>query len=1062
MKAYHNTREIEYRAPFGALNAGDRVKLTLDLWDNDGSRVTLRIWIDGEGERLYPMECGYKDDHMRFVTELETDINGLYWYSFLITRSDNTTMWYGAMENHTGGEGNLYFTEPPSFQLTVSKKRVVPDWYKKGIVYQIFPDRFNRGDDYKQLSESLQKGHENGPERRFVEDWNEPVSYKKDENGRVIRWDFYGGNLKGIKDKFDYFKDMGITVLYINPIFEAASNHRYDTGDYEKIDPLLGNEDDFKLFCREAKNHGIRIILDGVFNHTGCDSKYFNKYGNYDSNGAWQGDNSPYREWFSFKEDGTYDCWWGVDDLPSVVEQTESYKKYIYDDEDSVVRKWLRMGASGWRLDVADELPDDFIAGIKSAMIKENGDDALLLGEVWEDASNKISYSELRKYFLGDELDGVMNYPFRDGILAYLTGKMSAESLCEILYSLYENYPEENFYASLNLIGSHDRMRVVTKLGGAPDSYTMSDEDKKNFRLSQDNFNLAKGRMWIAALLQMTMPGVPCIYYGDEAGMQGYEDPYNRGTFPWDNVDSDMFTMYQNAIRLRKTLDVFTDGDFKPLSFGSEVFGFVRETESEKAVVLVNNSLQNTNMVWLDCEYKMSELISGQVPEYKDGKIGVKLYPLGSVVLYTNKGNVLSKPLEEGKGVLCHITSLPNADGSGHIGKPAFDFVDYLAANGYKYWQMLPINPVDAFGSPYAGDSAFAGNVRLLGKSNEELEEEYKAWVKQSGRIRDKEFKKFVKDNEDWLRPYAMYKSIKALGSKMPSVYSESLYVNPDYADGAEYYMYRQYSFEKAWNKLHEYANSKGISIIGDMPMFVSADSSDVWAAPENFAVDDKLVIEEEAGVPPDYFAKDGQAWGNPVYKWDSMKADGYTWWLRRLERAFFLYDYVRLDHFRGFAAYWSIENGKKAIEGSWKWGPGMELFRKAYKKFGPLPVIAEDLGLITPAVRALVAGCGFTGTDVMQFYDGNPLDGYYPKENKIAYTGTHDNQTILGWCEDRYPDMDAKQTSEKLMQILDECDADVKIVPLQDLLGLGDESRMNMPGTTDRNWSWQAKKLPD
>ena len=855
---------------------------------------------------------------------------------------------------------------------------------------------------------------------------------------------------------------MGITVLYINPIFEAASNHRYDTGDYEKIDPLLGNEDDFKLFCREAKNHGIRIILDGVFNHTGCDSKYFNKYGNYDSNGAWQGDNSPYREWFSFKEDGTYDCWWGVDDLPSVVEQTESYKKYIYDDEDSVVRKWLRMGASGWRLDVADELPDDFIAGIKSAMIKENGDDALLLGEVWEDASNKISYSELRKYFLGDELDGVMNYPFRDGILAYLTGKMSAESLCEILYSLYENYPEENFYASLNLIGSHDRMRVVTKLGGAPDSYTMSDEDKKNFRLSQDNFNLAKGRMWIAALLQMTMPGVPCIYYGDEAGMQGYEDPYNRGTFPWDNVDSDMFTMYQNAIRLRKTLDVFTDGDFKPLSFGSEVFGFVRETESEKAVVLVNNSLQNTNMVWLDCEYKMSELISGQVPEYKDGKIGVKLYPLGSVVLYTNKGNVLSKPLEEGKGVLCHITSLPNADGSGHIGKPAFDFVDYLAANGYKYWQMLPINPVDAFGSPYAGDSAFAGNVRLLGKSNEELEEEYKAWVKQSGRIRDKEFKKFVKDNEDWLRPYAMYKSIKALGSKMPSVYSESLYVNPDYADGAEYYMYRQYSFEKAWNKLHEYANSKGISIIGDMPMFVSADSSDVWAAPENFAVDDKLVIEEEAGVPPDYFAKDGQAWGNPVYKWDSMKADGYTWWLRRLERAFFLYDYVRLDHFRGFAAYWSIENGKKAIEGSWKWGPGMELFRKAYKKFGPLPVIAEDLGLITPAVRALVAGCGFTGTDVMQFYDGNPLNGYYPKENKIAYTGTHDNQTILGWCEDRYPDMDAKQTSEKLMQILDECDADVKIVPLQDLLGLGDESRMNMPGTTDRNWSWQAKKLPD
>lgn len=1066
MKGYHNSREIEYRNPFGAINVGSTVYIRMDLWDNAGAKVSLRTWIDGAGEKLYEMEPEEKDEYVSFSVKITPDDVGIVWYSFLITRADNTTMWYGTKENTTGGEGQLYFVNPPSFQLTVSRERKVPDWYKKGIAYQIFPDRFCRGEGFEERVEEALKMQKNGPAKRFVEDWDTPVSYEKTPEGRISTWDFYGGNLEGIKEKLPYLEDLGITVLYINPIFEAASNHRYDTGDYMKLDAMLGKEGDFEEFCKEAKKHGISVILDGVFSHTGCDSRYFNKYGNYDTLGAFQSEDSEYREWYRFGEDGKYDCWWGVDDLPNVEEMTESYRKFIYENKDSVIRKWLRAGAKGWRLDVADELPDEFIKGIKESMISELGDESVLLGEVWEDASNKISYGVLRKYLLGDELDAVMNYPFRDSAQRFVLGKIDAVSMYESMMSLYENYPRENFYSSLNLIGSHDRIRAITYMGEAPDATEMSDEEKRNFRLTDDKLGMAKGRMWMLALMQMTMPGVPCIYYGDEAGMQGYEDPYNRGTYPWGSEDKDLMTIYHNTIGLRKLFPIFTDGSFEPFYDGTEVFGYTRELDGEYAVVLFNNSKCNSNKVELPAYGGVaSELISGRTLEYEEDKVIVSLYPSDAAIVYFGKEKPLGKKMEKGNGILCHITSLPNKNGPGNIYEPAYKFIDYLADMKQKYWQILPVNPTDAHGSPYAGASAFAGNISLLGKTVDELEKEFEDWKENGDEIA---YRAFVKENDDWLKPYAMYMAVKEKNENVALQhfpegyrrYDEKMYNDKALKERAEFHMYCQYVFETAWHKVREYAADKGISIIGDMPMFVSADSADVWAEPKYFSVDEEGYIKEQAGVPPDYFAKDGQLWGNPVYNWEELEACGYDWWMRRLKRAFGLYDYVRLDHFRGFEAYWSVPERCTAVKGKWKYGPGRKLFEKAYSIFGPLPVLAEDLGLITPGVRGLVAGCGVLGTDVMQFSDYDPMDGYNPPEHKVVYSGTHDNQTLIGWCKDRYPDKEPEECAEKLLENLYECDADVKIVPLQDILGLDDEARMNVPGTTGKNWSWQAKEL--
>lgn len=1024
--------------------------------------ATLRVWTDERGEELLPMEGACEDDHVHYSVSYTPAQTGVVWYSFDLAASDGATWRYGAREGWTTGEGDFAYGNPPSFQLTVYVPRQTqPDWYKNGIVYQVFPDRFARGADWRERAEKALAAHREGPARVLVEDWDTPPTYRKSEDGDILEWDFYGGTLRGVREKLDYLADLGVTVIYLNPIFEAASNHRYDTADYLRIDPMLGDEEEFCALAREAAERGISIMLDGVFNHCGQDSRYFNRYGNYPEPGAWQGDESPYRDWFFFNEDGTYDGWWGNPDLPDVNEKSPEYRELIC-GQDGVVRKWLRAGARGWRLDVADELSDGFIEDIKAAMVAERPDGALV-GEVWEDASNKMAYGKLRQYFEGTELDGTMNYPLRTALLAFVRNQIGAPEMAARLEQLRENYPRDAFFSCLNLLGSHDRERLFTMLGDAPDPDTLSDEECAAFRLDEGHASLAMSRLWLTVLLQMTLPGVPCVYYGDERGMEGFRDPYNRAAFPWDGGRMDCATVFRNAIAVRKALPVLTTGDFEPFADGEDVFGFWRRGEDGECVcVLANASLHDAHTVRVPMAGEaVSDVVSGTVPAVVDGCAEAFLWPLGTAVLHFHKQRRLQEPLEPGMGVLCHVTSLPNEGRPGTLGAPARRFVDWLAECGQTYWQVLPVNPADGYGSPYAGLAAFAGNARLLEKDPEDVLAELK------DADDDPDYQAFLEKNKYWLTPYATFRAIKDLLGEGPwqewpdayARFSPGLARRVELADGVERHRKLQYEFQREWDELRAYANGRGVKIVGDMPMYVSGDSADVWAERDIFELDEKGYAQVQAGCPGDGFDPEGQLWGNPTYRWDVLAARGYDWWLARLERAVKTYDYVRLDHFIGFSSYYKIAKGKPAREGSFSFGPGLDLFRAAYQKLGPLPFIAEDLGVITPAVRALIAETGIPGMDIVQFSDGDVREGYEPKPGTVTFTGTHDNQTLLGFCQSRFglEGEEAAQMADRIAASVLGSKNDVAIMPLQDVLGLDDAARMNVPGVAEGNWSWQA-----
>lgn len=1008
------------------------------------------------------MEGVCEDDHVHYSVSYTPAQTGVVWYSFDLAASDGATWRYGAREGWTTGEGDFAYGNPPSFQLTVYVPRQTqPDWYKNGIVYQVFPDRFARGADWRERAEKALAARREGPARVLVEDWDTPPAYKKSEDGDILEWDFYGGTLRGVREKLDYLVDLGVTVIYLNPIFEAASNHRYDTADYLRIDPMLGDEEEFCALAREAAERGISIMLDGVFNHCGQDSRYFNRYGNYPEPGAWQGDESPYRDWFFFNEDGTYDGWWGNPDLPDVNEKSPEYRELIC-GQDGVVRKWLRAGARGWRLDVADELSDSFIEDIKAAMVAERPDGALV-GEVWEDASNKMAYGKLRQYFEGTELDGTMNYPLRTALLAFVRNQIGAPEMAARLEQLRENYPRDAFFSCLNLLGSHDRERLFTMLGDAPDPDTLSEEECAAFRLDEGHASLAMSRLWLTVLLQMALPGVPCVYYGDERGMEGFRDPYNRAAFPWDGGRMDCATVFRNAIAVRKALPVLTTGDFEPFADGEDVFGFWRRGEDGECVcVLANASLHDAHTVRVPMAGEaVSDVVSGAAPAVVDGCAEAFLWPLGTAVLHFHKQRRLQEPLEPGMGVLCHVTSLPNEGRPGTLGAPARRFVDWLAECGQTYWQVLPVNPADGYGSPYAGLAAFAGNTCLLEKDPEDVLAELK------DADDDPDYQAFLEKNKYWLTPYATFRAIKDLLGEGPwqewpdayARFSPGLARRVELADGVDRHRKLQYEFQREWDDLKAYANERGVKIVGDMPMYVSGDSADVWAERDIFELDEKGYAQVQAGCPGDGFDPEGQLWGNPTYRWDVLAARGYDWWLARLERAVKTYDYVRLDHFIGFSSYYKIAKGKPAREGSFSFGPGLDLFRAAYQKMGPLPFIAEDLGVITPAVRALIAETGIPGMDIVQFSDGDVREGYEPKPGTVTFTGTHDNQTLLGFCQSRFglAGDEAVQMADRIATSVLGSKNDVAIMPLQDVLGLDDAARMNVPGVAEGNWSWQA-----
>ena len=546
----HESRNSAFRRPFGAAETGTEVYLAAEK--AGAADMTLRLHPFTGEDTLLPMASEGGGRFSVTVTLPETPC--MLWYSFR-TGDDETCAW----------------------QITVYKKAAVPDWWKDGVVYQIFPDRFARERDWTPREPEARRG----THRFLVRDWDTPVFYPRAENGDVSSWPFWGGTLRGIEEKLPYLASLGVTVLYLNPIFEAASNHRYDTADYTRVDPLLGRKKDFESLCEAARKRGIRIVLDGVFNHTGADSVYFDKFGNY-------GTAEKYRSWFRFGEQYRhgYECWWDVPDLPNVEENDPSFREFLC-GEDGVVRRWLRRGASGWRLDVADELPDSLIRDIRAAM-KEEKEDSLLLGEVWEDASNKRAYGVSRRYFVDGELDSVMNYPWRNAIVAFLTDADDGTALGESLMTLAENYPPEVLSCVMNHLGTHDTPRILTVLG---EPFRGTKDERAHRRMTPVQRKTALMRLRMAAFLQFTLPGMPCIYYGDEAGMQGFEDPFCRVCYPWGHEDEELRAYYRMMIALRGSSEALRRGDLRVLAAGNGRIAFSRSIGGERVVVCVNHSI---------------------------------------------------------------------------------------------------------------------------------------------------------------------------------------------------------------------------------------------------------------------------------------------------------------------------------------------------------------------------------------------------------------------------------------------------------------------------------------
>ncbi|MEG0766772.1 MAG: glycoside hydrolase family 13 protein, partial [Clostridia bacterium] len=426
------------------------------------------------------------------------------------------------------------------------------------VLYQIFPDRFARSTHAAPPPEGL----------RFHQDWHELPDYTPATDSQDNQAaDFFGGNLDGIREKLPYLQSLGVTALYLNPIFQAHTNHRYDTCDYRQIDPLLGDTPAFTALCQAASKHGIRVLLDGVFSHTGRDSRYFQD--------ACHNPTSAYARWYTFTHwPDAYDCWWGIPTLPNVRELDPSYLDFQLRAPDATVRTWLQAGASGWRLDVADELPVPFLQTLRTA-VKQTAPDAAIIGEVWEDASNKITYGKSRSYCLGDTLDSVMNYPLRSALIAFLTRTSDAPHVKRQLDALYDRYPRPFSYALMNLLSSHDQPRILNTLAGF-DGASLSRTEQRHLTLSAAQRAVGLVRLRVMLRIICALPGMPCLYYGDEAGMTGGPDPYCRQTFPWDTPDHALQDEVSMLFHLRRHCLPLTSGTLLLLSPDAHTLVLVR------------------------------------------------------------------------------------------------------------------------------------------------------------------------------------------------------------------------------------------------------------------------------------------------------------------------------------------------------------------------------------------------------------------------------------------------------------------------------------------------------
>ena len=576
MRILFDSRKKMYKEPFGCVTPEEVCTLHIAIPQSVGTTAVLCKLCREDGSDCRDVAFSYLEDRELYqIWQCRFSVSepGLFFYYFTITGNTGTFRLFKQGDDTNMEAGDLW-------QLScIPRSFTTPDWAKGAVIYQIFPDRFCKAGECD-LTGKLTP-------YTLHENWDEEVDWAPNEQGEILNNDFYGGNFRGITEKMDYIASLGTTILYLNPISKSFSSHRYDTGDYKTPDPMLGTEEDFKALCKAAHAREIRVILDGVYSHTGSDSLYFDRLGRFGGQGAYCTPDSPYRSWYTFYEyPHKYNSWWGFKTLPTVNKTDPAFMDYIFGAEDSVIAHWLKLGADGFRLDVADELPNEFMDAFKKRL-RQLRPDALLMGEVWEDASNKISYDIRRRYFVDGTLDSVMNYPFRTAILHFLRWQESSWDFAQRVMAIVENYPAQVLSCNMNLLGTHDTPRILTAL---VDDFDGTRQQLSERHLTPEQLSLAKMRLRQATVLQFTLPGSPGIYYGDEAGMEGGKDPFNRRTYPWGREDTALLSHYRLLGSLRKEHPALRLGSIEfEITEGGRL-AFIRKDEKETIRICINRT----------------------------------------------------------------------------------------------------------------------------------------------------------------------------------------------------------------------------------------------------------------------------------------------------------------------------------------------------------------------------------------------------------------------------------------------------------------------------------------
>lgn len=570
---------------FGAFPSDAEIEFRVRIiYAQSPKSVTMVLHADGwdSGETVvnkFPLEFdGINGEYAEFKTDLSIgcvlesyrlDCDGLFYYHYAVETEAGTVILGGenpyelvVLKNYVGERQLLVYRFDYRTSLAFSD----------GVIYHIFVDRFRRSGKYPVRYNAI-----------LDEDWDNGIpQYGEYPGAEVDNNVFFGGDLCGIAEKIDYIADLGVKTIYLSPIFEAYSNHKYDTGNYLKVDAMFGGDEALAELCKTARKYGINVILDGVFNHTGDDSLYFNRRGTYGSNvGAYQSNESIYYPWYTFtKYPDEYECWWGVKIMPRVNSANEDYRRFICD---SVVKKWMTLGVSGWRLDVADELSNEFLYDFRKA-VKLNNDDAVVIGEVWEDASDKVSYGRRRHYLGGGQLDSVMNYPLRNAVIEYVKNG-NCELFRKYTEGTYRRYPKCTSDNLMNFLGTHDTERIITRLS-EQDYAEKSNDELAVMELTEEERMTATDKLRLAYAIIGGLPGVPCVFYGDEIGLEGYRDPFCRKPFPWKKFDSDensvkLLEHYRKIGSIRRDNSVFKDGLFRLIELTPEYVIYSREPYSE-------------------------------------------------------------------------------------------------------------------------------------------------------------------------------------------------------------------------------------------------------------------------------------------------------------------------------------------------------------------------------------------------------------------------------------------------------------------------------------------------